>query len=283
MKPPSPLKKRFERFPFRSRIGAWLHGRRVEKARRRCLELELGYPSEIKREEWESSLSDPTRFYLRCFQFFHRHLPQPLQDHRAYFSEEGRGFGEDAFHMMWFLLAREFRPTHFLEIGVYRGQVLSLVSLLQRMFEVGGQVEGISPFLPAGDSVSQYRPDIDYLRDTLHHMERFSLPPPILLKAFSTDPAARERIASRLWDLIYIDGNHDEEVVRADWQLCSAQVRPGGAIVLDDSGLTTSFEPPAFATKGHPGPSRIAQEIDRSKFREILQVGHNRVFQRLSA
>jgi hypothetical protein len=36
-----------------------------------------------------------------------------------------------------------------------------------------------------------------------------------------------------------------------------------------------------FATAGHPGPTRLAGEIDRKKFREILQVGHNRVFQKL--
>jgi hypothetical protein len=44
--------------------------------------------------------------------------------------------------------------------------------------------------------------------------------------------------------------------------------------------LSTLYRPPSFATSGHPGPSRIADEIDRNNFREILQVGHNRVFQR---
>lgn len=55
---------------------------------------------------------------------------------------------------------------------------------------------------------------------------------------------------------------------------------PHGIVVLDDAGLTTRFKPPAFATKGHPGPSRLAAEVAQPPWVEILQVGHNRVFQR---
>jgi predicted O-methyltransferase YrrM len=143
-------------------------------------------------------------------------------------------------------------------------------------------VQGISPFSSAGDAVSQYRRDVDYHDDTLKNFARFNLSPPALLKAFSTDDSAKKLIASRAWSFIYIDGNHDYEIAHADWELCAAHLRPGGLIVLDDSGLTTKYAPPIFATGGHPGPSRLAQEIDRTRFREILQVGHNRVFQKIT-
>jgi hypothetical protein len=52
--------------------------------------------------------------------------------------------------------------------------------------------------------------------------------------------------------------------------------------VLDDAGRTTSFQPPAFATAGHPGPSRVAYEMNPLQFRPILQVGHNLVFQKIA-
>ena len=81
--------------------------------------------------------------------------------------------------------------------------------------------------------------------------------------------------------MIYIDGNHDYDVVVKDWAACSRATRKGGVIVLDDSGLTTSYRPPPFATGGHPGPSKLATEINPSEFQEILQVGHNRVFLKL--
>ncbi len=234
----------------------------------------------LERANWEQSLSQPTEFYIECLRYFYQRLPEEARAHRAYFQSAGCGFGEDAFHVMWFLLFREFRPARFLEIGVFRGQTISLAALLARQGGWNCDVHGISPFTPAGDSVSSYQEGIDYFADTLANFEHFQLPRPNLLRAYSTDAEALNLIRSREWDMIYIDGNHDYEVARKDWEVCSQEVKPGGVIVLDDSGLSTSYRPRSFATGGHPGPSRVAEEIDRSSFTEILQVGHNRAFQR---
>ena len=243
--------------------------------------LQAGPPGEISSADWAESLSDPTGFYQKCFRYFHTRLPAELRAQRAYFTQEHRGFGEDAFHVLWFLLFREFKPRRFLEIGVYRGQTLSLAALLQRRFDCVGETAGISPFSPAGDAVSKYVSNVHYLADTLANFAHFSLPKPELLKAFSTEPEAKTFIASRPWDCIYIDGNHDYEIACQDWNVCSGSVNPGGIIVLDDAGLTTRYQPPIFATGGHPGPSQLAQELKSLvEFQEILQVGHNRVFQK---
>ena len=236
----------------------------------------------VEPEHFASSLSDPDSYYRRAFQDFHRTIPEELRAHRAYFGIDMRGFGEDAFHTMWWRLARQFQPESFLEIGVYRGQVISLIALLSRLGGTDCALTGISPFSSAGDSVSSYRNDLNYLEDTLTHFRHFGLPEPTLIKALSTDPEALAAIRSRHWDMIYIDGNHDYDVVVKDWEACSYAVRPGGIIVLDDSGLNTAYHPPAFSTGGHPGPSRLASEIDPKRFREILQMGHNRVFQKVN-
>jgi predicted O-methyltransferase YrrM len=82
--------------------------------------------------------------------------------------------------------------------------------------------------------------------------------------------------------MVYIDGNHDYDVARQDWEACSQSLKPGGVIVLDDASRDTAYRPPLFATAGHPGPSRLAGEIDARTFREILRVGHNRAFQKIS-
>jgi hypothetical protein len=239
-------------------------------------------PEDLKPSEWVSSLADPTAFYLNCFRFFHQRLPVELREHRRYFVREGRGFGEDAFHVMWFLLFQEIKPRNFLEIGVFRGQTLSLAAILVRMNHLPTVVCGISPFSSVGDSVSRYRSDVDFFQDTLQNFEHFNLQPPKLARAFSTDPEAVRFIASKEWDLIYIDGNHDYEIVRKDWEICSRHLKVGGVIVLDDSALNTQYRAPIFATAGHPGPSRLAQEIDRALFRELLWVGHNRAFQKIA-
>lgn len=229
------------------------------------------------------SLADPTAFYRDCFRYFYLQLPSELQAHRRYFRSARRGFGDDAFHVMWFLIFRKYRPRSFLEIGVYRGQVLSLAALLHRELGFEGEVVGISPFEPLGDSVSKYEPEVDYLTDTRANFAYFRLPEPQLVKARSTDSAAIQLIASRKWDCVYIDGSHDYAIAKADWKVCSSNIKAGGLIVLDDAGLGTRFEPPIFSIKGHPGPSRVANEIDRSRFREVLQVGHNRVFESCQA
>ncbi len=262
---------------LRSKISRW----RGERAKRRVLALAPQVEPEIVRADWEGSLRDPRGFYVRAFRYFHRRLPAPLQEHRRYFSTGGRGFGEDALHTMWFLLHREFSWESFLEIGVFRGQTLSLCALLSKLNSQTCEVHGISPFSNAGDSATRYPSCVDYWEDTLANFDHFGLPHPQLLKAYSTDAPALERIASRNWSAIYIDGNHDYEVAKADWKACSAAVAKEGVIVLDDAALGTAYRPPPFGFPGHPGPSRLAAEIDRRCFREILWVGHNRVFQRV--
>lgn len=264
---------------IKGRINGW----RQRRAKQLWLDACHTPAPEINRKQWAESLSNPTDFYRRCFHYFQTRLPAELRTHRQYFCAEGRGFGEDAFHVMWFLLFREYRPSNFLEIGVFRGQTTSLAALIARTNASACEVSAISPFSSVGDSVSRYRKDVSYYEDTLTNFAHFGLPKPNLLRAYSTDPEAVQLIRSRAWDLIYIDGNHDYEVARQDWAHCAASVRPGGLIVLDDAGLTTSYQPPLFATGGHPGPSRLAKEIDPTKFVEVLQVGHNRVFQKITS
>lgn len=263
--------------PFRY-AKAIIRSKQAQSARKDLLKQGNGNPA--LGEDFDASIKNPNGYYEQAFIDFHRQIPQALRDHRHYFSQESRGFGEDAFHVMWWRLFRHFKPKSFLEIGVYRGQVVSLISLLAKLEGKPCDITGISPFSSAGDSVSEYLRGLDYQTDTLANFQKLELPAPALLKAYSTDPAAVDLIRSCHWDAIYIDGNHDYEVVLKDWEVCSQSVRPGGIIVLDDSGLSTAYRPPAFATGGHPGPSKLASEIKGEKFKEILQMGHNRVFQR---
>ena len=210
--------------------------------------------------------------------YHHQLCPNELQQHRAYFKQESRGFGEDAFHAMWFTLLREYHPQECLEIGVYRGQVISLWALIARLLGYSSNIHGISPFTPAGDQVSDYLKNIDYQGDTLEHHRHFGLPPPTLTMAFSTDIDAKEYIASRKWNLIYIDGNHDYEVALSDYEICKDSLAVGGLLVMDDSSLYTDYAPPRFSFAGHPGPSRVVQERAIKELHFIGGVGHNNVF-----
>lgn len=212
--------------------------------------------------------------------YFSWFCPQIVKDHRFYFNQNSRGFGEDAFHAMWWILLRETHPRYCLEIGVYRGQVISLWALIAKELGFLCEVHGISPFSPLGDSVSVYRQDVDYMVDTMNSFKYFSLPEPILIKALSTDPVAVAHISSHKWDIVYIDGSHEFDVVLEDYKLCLKHLRDGGLLVFDDSSLDTDFNPPAFSFAGHPGPSRVVREFAMKEMIFLGAVGHNNVFRK---
>lgn len=228
----------------------------------------------------EAACSFPDRNGLHAYMHHHfQHVcPLEVKEHRKYFKAKNRGYGEDAFHSMWYCLIREYRPNNCLEIGIYRGQVISLWALLSRHFNFDCKIHGISPFTPAGDEVSTYLSNVDYKTDTIENHQNFSLPIPNLVKAFSTDSAAKTLICSEAWDLIYIDGSHDYDVALADYEICKDNLSAGGILVIDDSSLYSNFNPPLFSFAGHPGPSRIVQERALHELKYIGAVGHNNIF-----
>ena len=142
------------------------------------------------------------------------------------------------------------------------------------------EIHGISPFTSAGDEVSVYISNINYYEDVINNFNHFSLSLPKLHKGFSTDAKMLDVINSKEWDTIYIDGSHDYDVVKSDFDICSSMLSSNGIIILDDSAFYTGFKPPIYSSVGHPGPSRLADEIDGDVFKEILSVGHNRVFKK---
>ena len=104
---------------------------------------------------------DKIDVYSYLFLYFHKYLPKELKRHRGYFFSEFRGFGEDAFHSLWYLLFNEYKPENVLEIGIYRGQTLSLFHILSKNLNMSNYVAGISPLDSSGDDFSEYL-EIDY-------------------------------------------------------------------------------------------------------------------------
>jgi hypothetical protein len=256
---------------FFKRLSILLYRRRRSKYK---------YLSTLK--EIINSYTNRTELYLYCHHYFWNFSEKWLRDHREYFSKERRGFGEDAFHIMWYFIFKTYKPVNILEIGVYRGQTLTLFELLSLKFSVKSSIHGISPFNSSGDEVSAYSSSFDYYQDVKNNFDYFELKYPFLHKGFSTDDIIVETIKSKKWDLIYIDGNHDYEIVKSDFTTCSDALNVNGLIILDDSALYTDYKPPIFATAGHPGPSKLSHEINLSCFKEIFSVGHNRVFQKIN-
>ena len=228
----------------------------IEKGKSRCLKPMQSAWDARGQEKFRRDLTfsaasaDFSRrndLYAYMHHHFHNICPSEVREHRVYYKQGRRGFGEDAFHAMWFTLLREFRPKQCLEIGVYRGQVISLWALIARSLGFCCDAHGVSPFTSIGDKVSVYLRDVPYLEDTLSNHRHFGLHEPTLTRAFSTDSAALEHIRSRRWDLAYIDGNHDYEVALADYELCRDNLADGGLLVMDDSSLFTDYKAPLYA------------------------------------
>jgi hypothetical protein len=262
-------------FGVRTKIRKWAAKRANARALPNALKQRLTL------EKLEAQGLSRTMTYLYCDYYFDHFLPEIFRKHRAYFAACGRGFGEDAFHTMWYFLFDRFRPAKALEIGVYRGQTTTLMKLLSRYFDSECAVGCLSPFSASGDAVSKYAACVDYYEDVIHNHEQFELPLPEFCRSFSTSDEGIAFIQSRCWNLVYIDGNHDYAVAKSDWEHCSNALAPGGIIVMDDSALHTDFKPPPLSTAGHPGPSKVVGEIDPARFQEIFAAGHNRVFQRI--
>jgi hypothetical protein len=242
--------------------------------------LILSRPGSLQGElSFSQMLAEPDlqEVYRYAQYYFARRAPQILRDHRAYYSIDGRGYGEEAFHAAWLLLMLERRPSRMLEIGVYRGQIMSLWALLGRWLGRSIEVHGVSPLTDAGDTVSVYM-SLDYAADVAAHFQHFELGEPSITRAYSTDPEGIAAIRNGPWDLIYIDGGHDEEVVLADYQNARAGLARNGLIVFDDAALHLPYQPSAIATKGHPGPSAVVRDVVAKEMTMLGSVGHNVIF-----
>jgi hypothetical protein len=243
----------------------------------------------IKRSEYdkEMSFSETIKKYpsyreiYRYMHHFYVHLADAqIRKHRMFYKNEMRGFGEDAMHAMWWHIFSEFRPKIALEIGVYRGQIITLWGLISRMQNFKCEVHGISPFTSCGDMVSTYLDGLNYEQDVIKSNSLFKLPEVHLKKAYSNDPEAIKYINSKKWDLIYIDGNHDYDVAFSDYQICTSALADGGLLIMDDSSLYSEYKPPSFAFAGHPGPSAVVRDFAMKELKFLGGVGHNNIFQK---
>ncbi len=227
-----------------------------------------------------SKFQDENDRYEYFAWYFRNHLSSELAAHRRFFAYP-RGFGESAFHAMWEKLLIEFIPTSLLEIGVYRGQTISLWHLILAKNDAEPEIWGVSPLSSVGDTVSTYA-DIDYERDILSSFSTLGLAKPKIFRGKSQDSKAVLFMRSRTWDLVYIDGSHDFDDVVFDVSLASEILSPNGILVMDDASLNTAYRAGAAAFAGHPGPSRVGSILrDGQESQEIGTCGHNRVFRKV--
>ena len=223
-----------------------------------------------------------------------------LKEHRDYIEKYDLGFGDRAFHYMWHLLFNEVKPGKVLEIGVYKGQVISL----SKRIGISTAIDAISPFegnMPTklfdskifslvksilsptyrrNRSVANYYEKTDYLREIEDLFQAFDLPFDEVnkIKGLSQDPSILQQVSKNKYDMIYIDGNHRFEYVAKDISTYCPLIVSNGYLVMDDASF---YLPSSAFWKGHEEVSRACNQLEHLGFENILNVGHNRIFKKM--
>lgn len=202
-----------------------------------------------------------------------------LKEYRDWIESKIFGFGERSFLWMWKLII-DAVPNHtklhtgnpsFLEIGVFRGQILGLI----RMLSPEASITGITPLDSTGDHwESDYAADIKLLHDT------FELKQPNIIKGLSTDEAVKAEASKESYDIVYVDGGHSYEVARHDVYQYSSFVKVGGYLVIDD--CANKYNLPDGYFRGIEPVSRAVDELlPNEYYKEVFNVMHNRIFKRI--
>jgi len=227
-----------------------------------------------------------------------------LNAHRNHVEAHQLGYGDRAFHSLWACLvaaaAARFDHVRALEIGVFKGQVISLWALLARELKFDVEIHAITPL--AGNPRlppslwerlrllidSRYREQLKtgnfyaeenyeaIVRDHFHY-HGLSFDDILLKRGYSTDPSLVASLEQAKFEIVYVDGDHREAGARFDFATYGAKVVPGGWLVADDAACDL---PGTTFWKGYPEVTAALTELAPLGFVNVLNVGHNRVFQR---
>lgn len=217
---------------------------------------------------------------------FNLHVCTDLQllEHRTYIEEHNLGMGERAFHWLWRLII-DAMPTYFrfLEIGVYKGQVLSLVKLLANRTGKFADVIGVTLLSGFAGDTDEFTPfaDVDYGKAIADLHDRYSLFQPCLVVGDSTVSRIQKIVkALGSFDVVYIDGCHEYNYVVKDLMFYPKLVRPGGLLVVDDASWYLDMPKDFF--RGIRPVSRAVRTIIETdpQWEHLLAVVHNRVWRK---
>lgn len=206
-----------------------------------------------------------------------------LKEHRDWVEKNIFGFGERSFPAMWDMIVAELPVSFtFMEIGVFRGQILSLIELCANRHGKNAKRYGVTPLSSAdGHWESDYAADVAKMHDAFNLAKDYTI-----LHGLSTDPLIMKLASQIPVDVLYIDGGHAYEVVKSDIANYCHLVKPGGLLVIDDACCDMQIPMGMFG--GIESVTQAVREFlpdkfpDKSlRFEFLFSVVHNRVWRRL--
>ena len=144
-----------------------------------------------------------------------------LLNHRTHIEENNLGYGEKPFHVIWReIVNSQPKKFKFLEIGVYKGQVLSLVKLLSNLKNKECEFYGVTPLSNVGDKYSKIYDVVDYSLTIETLFKKFNLEFDLntnIINGSSVEEDIKNKIKQLgIFDVVYIDGCHDYDCVVSD-------------------------------------------------------------------
>jgi len=189
---------------------------------------------------------------------------------------------------MWNLLVKEMPyEWKFLEIGVFKGQTVNLVSLLNEFHHKKGLVYGITPLDNTGKPGEHPVDDYEYRIGQIYQRFGLDMSDLMIIEGLSTNPAVVET-ANELgpYDILYIDGGHDYETVLSDLQKYTPMVKPHGYVVVDDASCDLNI-PDGLIRMDWKGIPEVCEAVNSffpftsaGRFEHLFAVGHNRVWRK---
>ena len=204
-----------------------------------------------------------------------------LKAYRDWIEANAFGFGERCFLWMWNEIVKKMpNEFTFMEIGVFRGQILAIVSLLAERHGKKVRRIGITPLDTSdGHWESDYEADIIRLHDVFNIKDDYEL-----IRLDSTNPNAIKLASQNPPDVLYIDGGHTYEVVKSDLTHYLPILKVGGTLVIDD--CNNAIPMPWGYFQGIQSVSVAVDEVlpregSNEYWKHELNLVHNRVLTKL--
>lgn len=201
---------------------------------------------------------------------------QQLKELRDYVESTAYGFGERSFYYLWKLIVDQMPQSFtFLEIGVYRGQTLALVQLLAKMSGKQCRCIGVTPLNETGGFHTS-----DYAKDIKDLHTKYNLRQPAIIKGYSTAEYIIDDVKYFApYNIVYIDGGHDYEVVKSD--LNNYANLASNYLVIDDCCNNLPMPDGYFRGIESVTKAVIEWEATQTNFKLQFNLVHNKLYKTL--
>lgn len=204
---------------------------------------------------------------------------------RSYFEKIG-GFAQNCWYPSWSILVKELDIKNFLDLGVHTGQFSILSQLLANKHNKEFTTYSVSPFDGTGDKYSSYAA-VNYMDIYMESMRHFDLEEKkfIRLRGLSQNESLQKylNVHKPQFELMYIDGSHDYDIVVLDIENYVLKLlSPGGIVIFDDSNFYIPEGAPASHRQGYEDVVRAVSEKmnDHPDFKHLFDLTHNKIFRR---